>query len=221
MKPLHEIPGHKELGQYIVSNSGIHLFKAYIERRNADKAGEDKRTKELRDRLGEIGAQNGMPTGAFEEVITELLRIQILDALDTIIEDILYFCEHPVDCNDKLADIRRALRINDGRALNDIETAAKKTEVISAWWGIVGEMTNTGWRSQNTNARLVASKTGIGYRRAIDLWLEHLKSEPWMKRHLSEIEWPSKRPGKASKPARKPSPIKRKKLDFGKGRATR
>lgn len=222
MNSLDEIAGHAALTQYRTHGSGLDLFRAYIGRRNADKQRNEERRLELEARLPGPGL--GIPIPEFEDITTDLLRLRILNELDPVIEDILYAIENPVSADGMLADFRKALRIDDGRALNDIETKRRKQLVISLWWRAYEAMPRTGWRSQRAVADSVATESGVSTRTAINHWNAFLK-DGYLghvhKKWLAEIEWASKHKRIAVVKSRPKKTTIKQRISFGKGRAIR
>lgn len=230
MKSLDEIPGHAEMTAFNRSNSGVHLFRAYLARRAADEKINKERMDELESRL----KSGSIAVDEFADLIAERLRLHILEALDPIIEDVLYACDEPVSDSAKLKDLRHALKITDGLAKDDIERAERTQRVVSAWWEVLYEMAETGYRSERENAELVASKTGIGWRQAINIFNSHLKQDGYqnlqqiMERHYNETVCRAKlitnrtnraRIAALEKATKKKTerPKQRKRFTFGKG----
>lgn len=94
--------GHMDMGRYRKTGSGLHLFRAYIKRREADEqiveARREKLTSKLQGNLSSWKPSDGyealtawQANDGYISELGELLMLDILDSLDPIIEELLKF----------------------------------------------------------------------------------------------------------------------------------
>ena len=198
-------PGHDALTKYRAHGGGTELFRAYVERRAADKDCNQEKHAEL---LRRLNGPHGIPIKEFEEAGTDLLRLQILDELDPIIRDLLTFCENQPKVDDQLVNLRRALRIGKGHAPIDSSMAEIRWEIQRRWINAFLEMQDTRhFVSENQMAKQISKALGVSVSTAVNHWREKKVVEPWQKRWAAEIAAAAKRfrrwPAPDSPPANK------------------
>ena len=202
-------PGHDALTKYRAHGGGIELFRAYVQRRAVDKECNQEKHTELLQRLN---SSNGIPFKEFEEAITDLLRLQILDELDPIIRDLLTFCENQPIVDDQLVNLRSALRIGKGRAPIDSSRAEIRWEIELRWINAFLEMQDTKhFVSENQMAKQISKALSVSVSTAVNHWREKKAVEPWQEKWAAEIAAAAKRFRRCSVPDSLPANTRRKK----------
>lgn len=214
LKPIHELPGAQLLTDYHRHGSGIDLFRAYLERRKADNEKNEKW------RLSHL---DNIPSANAESVFGANIFLNILDALDPAIQDIVRFCQDPGPVDDQLPNIRSALRIGKHRAPSDAEKEKRKWHVVSLWIQAYLKMQacQSGYKSETALKKEIASEAKVSESTALNHWKDLKKREPWQAKWAKEIakrakNLPVRPAAEAAKPTSR-APGKMKKLRFGKG----
>ena len=213
-------PGRDALIKYRAHGGGIELFRAYVERRAADKDCNQEKHAKLLHRLN---GSNGVPFKEFEEIGTDLLRLQILDELDPIIRDLLTFCDNQPKVDDQLVNLRSALRIGKGHAPIDSSRAEIRWKIELWWINAFLQMGDTNiYRSENDIAEDIVNVFGVSKSTAFNHWRDKKEREPWQAKWANEITRRAKSRKMAGKNVRA-APAKkvktRTRITFGKGRA--
>lgn len=168
--------GSVSLTKYLAHGGGIELFRAYVDRRNADQQANLKRKAEI---IEALNANTGVPFDVFDRLTSELTMLQILEELDPVINDLRRFCANSGPGNDQLPNLRSALRIGDGRAPSDSETHERKWAVQQRWIDAYLAMQESGdHRSQNDIAKDIAKEFGVSTRKVIGDWAEKKLADP-------------------------------------------
>lgn len=208
---LRDQDGRKALDKYLAHGGGIDLFRAYVERRDADR---QTNAKIYAETLKRMESPSGLPSEEFECASLTILRHRILEELDPVIKDILKFCENQPPVDDQLPNLRSALRIGKGHAPIDSIRIKIKWEVQQRWIAAYMTMQDTRvYVSANKLAANIANETGISAATAINHWNEKLASEPWQGKWAQEIINGAKKKKKAPSkkaPSSKRVPVKPK-----------
>lgn len=216
--------GGDSLTKYRAHGSGIELFRAYVERRRADKATNLERKRQVLATLTPSPGC-GVSSEAYEQAASELVVIQILEELDPVIKDLLKFCTttKKYSQDEQLVQLRAALRIGDTKAPDDAARIERKWKVQQAWIDAYLEMQKSlKFRSQNAIAKEIANECGVSQSSAIQHWNAFKKTLPHQASWTERIEKLLRPPKKTAKkeratPKNKSARPDRKRLDFGKG----
>ncbi len=195
----------------------MELFRAYTERRNADKQENDSHLFEL---IKEI--EGGTTLDRFAAVANELVMLNILNELDPVIADLLKFCNNSGPGSEQLVNLRSALRIGKGHAPSDSAAEMLKREVQAQWIAAYNEMeAEVVHISENCIADKVAKATGVSRATAISHWRALKSIAP------SQARWALQIANRArisdahrrivARPLRPKPTAKLKRLTFGKG----
>ena len=177
-------PGRVALDQYLGHKSGIDLFRAYVQRREADKIKTKNKISELIKRM-----EAGIPISEFDEAISEVLHYRILEELDFVVQDLLRCCENSqTDKDAQLVNLNSALRIGKHHSPHDAELAKKRWECVQGWIDAYLRMQETQqYESQSSIAKQLAASLGISKTTAINYWVDKMTCEPIQKHWRDEI----------------------------------
>ena len=218
MKSLNEQPGRIALTKYRVHGGGVELFRAYVQRREADKQVNRQRRELFEGRLPT--PNKGVSHKEFDEAATELLWMDILDELDPIIQDLLKFCEKQIPVDDQLPNLRSALRIGKGYAPSDSLLPETRWRIEQRWVDAYLKMSRDGEYFSETKIKAdIASCEGVSESTALNHWKALKKREPWQAKWATEISVLAKTAGKKREASENGAVKKRsaKKIVFGKG----
>lgn len=175
--------------KYRSHSGGIELFRAYLERRKADKDKNDEREKELnfaRSQVGHIG--HWVSLQEVEGIRNELVWLHVLSELDLIVDGILQFCENMPHEDDQLRNLRKILRIAKGNAPYDSALTEKQWEVEQLWVTAYLEMQKSRkFRSQSRIAAEISQQTNVSKTTAINHWKNLMKRLPLQEEWANNI----------------------------------
>ena len=185
---LNRPAGAISLSKYRAHGGGIELFRAFVERRIADRqANLDRKAQVIATITPKAGV--GVPVDVFERARAELTALQILEEMDPIIKDLLKFCESAYPQDDQLPQLRSALRIGNQHAPDDSRKIDKKWAIQQRWIDHYLAMQSARKHvSQNLIARAIAKEFGVSPRTAINHWQEKTRSQTWQLRWARDIE---------------------------------
>lgn len=179
---IFDEPGRLALQRYQMHHGGMALFQAYIERRSADKQGNETHRAAL---VKEV--ESGTTLERHQAKGRELLMLQILSELDPVITDLMTFCKAPGLGADQLVNVRSALRIGKGHAPSDSKTAVRNWALWAEWIAAYGQMElDKIFISEGAIAKKIATKFGVSRSTAINHWKELKISEPGQAKWASE-----------------------------------
>lgn len=166
--------------KYRAHKGGIELFRAYTERRTADKERNEERERQIMERLNTPFI--GIPFNEHEELTRELLQMHIMKELDPVIQDLLKICESqlkPTPPNELLVKLRNTLRIGLGHAPSDSARAEKQWEIEGLWIKAYLDMETTRiFRSESAIAEEIAKAVGMSKATVINCWNDLKEREP-------------------------------------------
>lgn len=187
--------GSDALARYRAHGGGMELFRAYVERREADEDLNREKRSQLEAAFPKAG--EGIPVEEFTRLTAELLRMSILDELDPIIRNLLQFCENQPSVDDQLVELRRALRIGKGTAPNESKAKERSWHIEKEWISAYVNMSETReFRSVDAIANEIANAMNISITTAKNYWNKKTRREPWVERWANEIIWMAKKPKK-------------------------
>lgn len=215
--PKFAEPGKSALMSYREHGSGAFLLMAYLERRAADRTDDNARRERLILKMG----KGLMTPDQFVAASADILRIDILGELDSIVGDLLtVFRRNYPSKDDRLVDLAAALRIGKGKSHYDAKLIERRTEAECRWVMAYLEMAKSKvYRSQNDISNQIANALGISRRAAINYWNDLTIREPWQREWADKIKDMVKRKGAANvekSPAAK-GVHKKRNFAFGKG----
>lgn len=173
-----------DLARFFAYGSGLDLLRSYLSQRQSNAANANHRKQLLESRLPDMG--EGISPQEFEAITTELKWLRTLEQLDYVIEDLVYEFENPSTQDKQLSAIRKALKMDDGHAKNDVDAAERKRAVIALWVQAYDVMPSEGYKSRNVIADAIAAVTGISKRTAINHLEDFLAAAPWQEKWLKE-----------------------------------
>jgi len=211
--------GSKALRQYRKHGGGADLLRAYIQRRSADS-----RITTERRRLLTTTLERGLPFAEYNAVTAEMVMLDILADLDSVIRDVLAFSEDPGSQDDQLSRLRAALRIGKKTAPSAVASRLEAEKAVQGWIAIYLDMQKTGvYRSPRQLALEVACMLNIAARSATRYWDNFKKLMPHQAQWAAQIAARARRTVKVTRrratatksksKARKPAPHQR--LKFG------
>lgn len=212
-----------DLTRFSAYGSGLDLLRSYLSQRQSNAANANHRKQLLESRLPDMG--EGISPQEFEAITTELKWLRTLEQLDYVIEDLVYEFENPSPSDKQLGALRKALKVEDGRAKNDVDTAEKKRVVIALWVQAYDAMPSTGYKSESALKKEISKVARISESTALNYLKEFLKAAPWQERWRKEQIFFSKNrkkiPALNKSKANNHKGQKRVRLNFGKKYATR
>jgi hypothetical protein len=193
--PLWFGAGGSALELYRRFGGGADLFRAYLNRRDADRQKANARREEKAAML-----QTAPPLGAdYMAALNELIMSHILEELDPLIRDLLNFCDSPQPVDDQLPDLRQALRIGRGQSPHAIALARQREDALLQWNAAYQHMHNTmTLQSDRAIAHEIAEKLGITPRAAWGYWDQLKKAAPSIAESAQQIRASVKRRPPAS-----------------------
>lgn len=170
-----------------------------------------------------------MPSGEADSAFDTNIFLNILDALDPIVRDIVKFCDSVGPTDDQLVNIRSALRIGKGKAPHDADLQRKKWIVVAHWIDAYNKMeAGSPHQSETQLKKDIATLAGVSQTTALNHWkefkLKNPQQERWAK-HISDR-------GKIASGAKQyinqqratvsvSGPVRRAPFQFGKGVQTK
>lgn len=212
--------GYPDLARYKEKNgSGMHLFRAYLNRRKADRQQDETRKGLLKAKRAEAERGRGKLT---EDEAVELLKLDILAALDPVIADVLKVCEKgKLDSNKALSELRSALRIGRGKSQYDAVLDKKRHAAIYLWLRAFTDST-TVFRSPSATATVIAKELKISKRTALNYLAREVRLEKGQRKNpvLEHIagEAASRARGGVGTPKGKGRLARHQKFRYGKGK---
>lgn len=150
----------------------IELFRAYVEHREATKTEDRQRAEAI------LTSLDGLSLNVLDKQLSELLRLQILEALDPIIRGLLDFCENQPEGKNQLSELRLLLQIDQGRGPNDNKDTQRRWAIEQLWIDAYLKMQETGqFRSENEIANDIARQMSVSSRTAKNHWDSMRKRE--------------------------------------------
>jgi hypothetical protein len=210
--------GYRDLERYKENNgSGVHLFRAYLNRRKADRQQDETRKRSLEAKREE--AKRGRTRRFTEDEAVELLRLDILDALDPVIDDLLMVCkvceEGKPNSNEILTELRSALRIGRGRSPCDAAQDTTRRKAIYLWWQAFTASTTVS-RSRSVTAAAIAKELNISKRTALNYLEQGQRENPVLRRIVGETATRAGKVADVKSPKSRTGP--RRGFTYGKGK---
>jgi hypothetical protein len=148
--------GAVSLPKYRAHGGGMELFRAYVERRNADQQASLNRKAEIIATMTPEAGCN-VPIDAFERAGSELVMIQILEEMDPIIQELLGFCENQPEGKNELSELRFLLKINDGHDPLASSQTERQWEIEQRWIAAYLQMQDSNeYRPENQLSKQIA-----------------------------------------------------------------
>lgn len=167
--------GHVDLNRYREHGSGVHLFRAYINRRAADEQKNGTRETAIKSKLAGWKVEDG-----YTEDMAESVMLEILKELDPIIRDLLKFCEDPNSADDTLPKLRGVLRIGKGLSPYDVDLDRKEKHGVYLWYRTYVAMENgeIPFKSMSATAKDIAKELEVSVRTAFNYWERAKRERP-------------------------------------------
>jgi hypothetical protein len=210
--------------RYRAAHDGIELLRAFAERRKADRLRDEQRIAELMASLPT--PERGVHPDKFDEVTSELLRLDILSELDAVVADLLKFCKKPGPVDLQLPALRQALRIGRGHAPSDTARKDKHVEIERAWIAAYMRMESDGkFRPERDVAEEIAKRTGVVATTVFNCWRALKERAPAQKRWSDRVSGRARGLSKVSIKKKalhlnKAAKPELSRIKFGKGRTT-